>query len=94
MIKQVIRADGTREAPQIAAYMDRDPDIMEAVIRGERLPVTVGPDDGIFDPHPVLGACTHGEAVIKLLNSVPEDVAQRIVEINERQVRALKENRS
>ncbi len=82
VLKQITRADGTIEPVQVAAYMDRDPDLMAAVLRGDRLPdAAVGKVD---TPAPVEGRCTSGRLVVDLLNDVPAEDAARITKLNER----------
>lgn len=82
VIKQIIRADGTVEPAEVAAYMDRDPDEMARVLAGEKLP------DGavglVDEAQPVEGRCRSGSAVLAILNDVPLETAERITELNER----------
>ncbi len=82
VLKQITRADGTVEPAQVAAYMDRDPDEMERVLRGEKLP------DGavglVEEAAPVKGRCRSGRLVVDLLNDIPLADAERITRLNER----------
>lgn len=68
VLKQVIRADGTVEPVEMAAYVDRDPDEMERVIR----------------ENDVQGRVKGGQLVVDLLNDVTPEAAKRITELNER----------
>lgn len=68
VLKQVIRADGTTEPVELAAYMDRDPEEMERVIR----------------ENDVQGRVRGGQIVVDLLNDVTPEAAKRITELNER----------
>ena len=66
VLKQVIRADGTTEPVTLAAYVDRDPDEMERVIR----------------ENDVQGRVRGGSLVVDLLNDVSPEAAERITNIN------------
>jgi hypothetical protein len=72
LLKQVIRADGSKGPVEMAAYMDRDPEEMERVIR----------------ENDVEGRCTSGTLVLDLLNDVPLEDAERITQLNERKASA------
>lgn len=68
VFKQIVRADGTREDEVLAAYMDRDPEKMERVIKEQN----------------VEGRVVSGQYAVDLLNSVPPEDAERICKLNER----------
>lgn len=82
VLKQITRADGTVEPVEIAAYMDRDPDEMAAVLDGEKLPATAA---GLVDAAArIEGRCTAGSLVVDLLNDVTPETARRITQLNEK----------